>query len=87
MIAANDALMTTYKTESCSLHVRVSNKAALHLYVDTLGYENTGTEKAYYADGEDAHNMRLTFKYGLKDQGLTDDEMKVLESLGLLDVK
>ena len=76
-----------YKTESCSLHVRVSNKAALHLYVDTLGYENTGTEKAYYADGEDAHNMRLTFKYGLKDQGLTDDEMKVLERLGLLDVK
>ena len=87
MIAANDALMTTYKTESCSLHVRVSNKAALHLYVDTLGYENTGTEKAYYADGEDAHNMRLTFKYGLKDQGLTDDELKVLERLGLLDVK
>ena len=86
MIAANDALMTTYKTESCSLHVRVSNKAALHLYVDTLGYENTGTEKAN-ADGEDAHNMRLTFKYGLKDQGLTDDELKVLERLGLLDVK
>jgi ribosomal protein S18 acetylase RimI-like enzyme len=87
MIAANDALMTTYKTESCSLHVRVSNKAALHLYVDTLGYENTGTEKAYYADGEDAHNMRLSFKYGLKEQGLNDEELKVLERLGLLDVK
>ena len=86
MIAANDALMTTYKTISCSLHVRVSNKAALHLYCDTLGYENVGTEAAYYADGEDAHNMRLTFKYGLKDQGTTDEEMKVLERLGLLNV-
>jgi len=31
--------------------------------------------------------MRLSFKYGLKEQGLNDEELKVLERLGLLDVK
>ena len=87
MIAVNDALMTTYKTESCSLHVRVSNEAALHLYVDTLGYENVGTEKAYYADGEDAYNMRLTFKYNLKEQGIRETEISTLKRLGLLDIR
>jgi len=44
----------------CSLHVRVSNKAALHLYRDTLGYDQNGVEVKYYADGEDAFDMRKT---------------------------
>lgn len=72
-----------------SLHVRASNRAALHLYMDTLGYECVGgpllapgdcpvlsrprltqrfspaprsvcdREPGYYADGEDAFDMRL----------------------------
>ena len=42
--------------------VRVSNQAAIHLYVDTLGYEQNDVEAKYYADGEDAYDMRKTFK-------------------------
>ena len=46
-----------------SLHVRVSNKAALHLYQNTLQFESDKIEAKYYADGEDAYSMRkdLTF--------------------------
>lgn len=42
--------------------VRVSNQAAIHLYVDTLGYEKNDVEAKYYADGEDAYDMRKTFE-------------------------
>lgn len=41
-----------------SLHVRASNRGALHLYVDTLGYDVCDREPGYYADGEDAFDMR-----------------------------
>ena len=50
-----------YGAEYCSLHVRVSNRAAIGLYNGVLGYEIIETEKAYYADGEDAYDMRLYF--------------------------
>ena len=43
-----------------SLHVRVSNKGAFHLYNETLGYNVQDTEEKYYADGEDAFDMRKT---------------------------
>lgn len=43
-----------------SLHVRVSNKAALHLYQNKLQFEIKGTESKYYADGEDAYWMIKT---------------------------
>lgn len=41
-----------------SLHVRESNAAAIHLYSQTLGFKNHGTESKYYADQEDAFDMR-----------------------------
>ena len=44
-----------------SLHVRKSNRAAFHLYTETLKYEINEIEKGYYADGEDAYDMRCTF--------------------------
>jgi peptide alpha-N-acetyltransferase len=44
-----------------SLHVRQTNRAAIGLYRDTLGFEVHGVEKGYYADGEDALHMRLNF--------------------------
>ena len=44
-----------------SLHVRVSNKGAFHLYHETLGYNIQDTEQKYYADGEDAYSMRKPF--------------------------
>ena len=45
-----------------SLHVRKSNRAAFHLYNETLKYEIHDVERGYYADGEDAYDMRCTFK-------------------------
>jgi N-alpha-acetyltransferase 10/11 len=45
-----------------SLHVRKSNRAAYHLYSVTLAYEVHDVEKGYYADGEDAYDMRCYFK-------------------------
>lgn len=37
----------------------MSNKAALHLYRDTLGFEVEKIESKYYADGEDAYAMKV----------------------------
>ena len=47
--------------EYVSLHVRKSNKAAYHLYSVTLRYQVNDVEKGYYADGEDAYDMRCYF--------------------------
>lgn len=48
----------TFAASYVSLHVRISNTAALRLYRDTLGFNVDGTEAKYYADGEDAFAMR-----------------------------
>ncbi|KAH6604598.1 hypothetical protein Trco_006305 [Trichoderma cornu-damae] len=53
------AMVETFQAKYVSLHVRVSNVAARHLYEDTLGFRNEKTESKYYADGEDAYSMRL----------------------------
>ncbi|KAH8922704.1 hypothetical protein BT69DRAFT_1282038, partial [Atractiella rhizophila] len=45
--------------EFVSLHVRKTNRAALALYKDSLGFELAGVEKAYYGDGEDALQMKM----------------------------
>ena len=50
-----------FDAEYVSLHVRESNRAAFHLYKETLDYEIHDVEKGYYADGEDAYDMRCTF--------------------------
>jgi hypothetical protein len=52
-------MVETYQAKYVSLHVRVSNVAARHLYEDTLGFSNEKTEAKYYADQEDAFSMRL----------------------------
>ena len=44
-----------------ALHVRKSNRAAFHLYSQTLDYEIRDVERGYYADGEDAYDMRKVF--------------------------
>ncbi len=51
-----------FGAEFVSLHVRKSNRAAFHLYNETLRYEINDIERGYYADGEDAYDMRCTFK-------------------------
>eukprot|EP00958_Prasinococcus_capsulatus_P024086 scaffold3720_cov401-Prasinococcus_capsulatus_cf.AAC.9 len=69
MRAAQKAMEEVFDAEFSSLHVRVSNRAALALYTRTLGtnayrdrYEILKTEPKYYADGEDAYDMRVTLK-------------------------
>ncbi len=37
--AAHHQMKTVYESHYCSLHVRVSNRAAITLYKDILGYE------------------------------------------------
>jgi peptide alpha-N-acetyltransferase len=55
---AHDAMELTQESDYVSLHVRVSNRAALGLYQDRLGYRVADTEVGYYADGENAYQMR-----------------------------
>ncbi|CAI7673619.1 unnamed protein product [Penicillium pancosmium] len=53
------AMAESHRAHYVSLHVRVSNIAALRLYRDTLGFEVEKIESKYYADGEDAYAMHL----------------------------
>jgi N-alpha-acetyltransferase 10/11 len=55
-------MQEVFDAEYVSLHVRKSNKAAYHLYSQTLAYEVYEIEKGYYADGEDAYDMRCYFR-------------------------
>jgi len=52
-------MVETFGAQYVSLHVRVSNKAAIHLYTKTLKFDQEKSEPKYYADGEDAHCMKL----------------------------
>jgi N-alpha-acetyltransferase 10/11 len=60
-------MQDNFDAQFVSLHVRKSNRAALALYRDNLKFKFRrlnrlhDTEKGYYADGEDALAMRLTF--------------------------
>lgn len=62
-MAIERAMAETYGASYVSLHVRVSNKAALALYRDTLGFKVDGTEPSYYADGEDAFGMKMDLNH------------------------
>ena len=71
-----------------SLHVRKSNRAAFHLYNETLKYEIHDIERGYYADGEDAYDMRCTFKKdevkiekGEGDDAVVDQVAKAVEEV------
>ncbi|KAI4382985.1 hypothetical protein MLD38_008872 [Melastoma candidum] len=62
MNAAQNAMDQVYGAEYVSLHVRKSNRAAFNLYTETLGYKIHDVEAKYYADGEDAYDMRKQLK-------------------------
>lgn len=57
-----------FNAEHVSLHVRYTNRAAFTLYSQTLGFEIHDIEKGYYADKEDAYDMRKMLPAGLKKQ-------------------
>ena len=66
-------MFETYGAVYVSLHVRVSNIAALALYRDTLGFKVVGTEAKYYADGEDAYSMRMDLDY-LREEAMDAED-------------
>jgi len=70
-------MVETFGAHYVSLHVRVSNEAAIHLYRDTLGFKTDKTEAKYYADGEDAFGMRLdlaSIREQLRDGAAAEDK-------------
>ena len=58
MNQASYAMVECFDAQYVSLHVRKSNRAALHLYTSSLGFKILEIEPKYYADGEDAYSMR-----------------------------
>ena len=51
-------LAECYSAQCCGLHVRISNAAAVKLYVETLDYDVADIIPQYYGDGEDAYFMK-----------------------------
>lgn len=92
-------MVETFSAHYVSLHVRMSNVAALHLYRDTLGFTVDKVESKYYADGEDAYCMRMELsdmKAELRDQedeadddgkSVGEDEGEAVGSEGAKDKK
>ena len=79
MQATHYQMQRVYGCKICSLRVRVTNRAAYTLYKDVLGYEVHDVDKEYYADKEDAYDMRVTFE-GLKEPTDAEEkETKIME--------
>jgi len=57
MRACHEAMKSVYEAKYVSLHVRISNAAAIQLYFGILNYEKNSIATSYYADGEDAFDM------------------------------
>jgi N-alpha-acetyltransferase 10/11 len=58
MKCAEISLYHFYRVCTITLHVRVSNNAAINLYQKKLGFLFDSVDEKYYADGENAHSMR-----------------------------
>mmetsp|Transcript_28377 Transcript_28377/g.53660 ORF Transcript_28377/g.53660 Transcript_28377/m.53660 type:complete len:212 (+) Transcript_28377:110-745(+) len=76
MTSAQKAMVEVFGAEYVSLHVRKSNRAALHLYKQTLGYEVNDIEAKYYADNEDAYDMRKVLQPELAEKRKKKDGKK-----------
>ncbi|SLM40951.1 n-terminal acetyltransferase a complex catalytic subunit ard1 [Lasallia pustulata] len=74
------AMAETFGAQYVSLHVRMSNIAALRLYRDTLGFKVEKVEAKYYADGEDAYSMKMDLGF-IREQAL-DAESDGVEDEG-----
>ncbi len=84
MTAAQEAMAETFAAEYVSLHVRKSNRAAFSLYTTTLGYQINDIEAKYYADSEDAYDMRKYFgKHKKKEKGGAAEEKADADATGL----
>ena len=76
MTHAINMMQEYFDADFVSLHVRVSNRPALHLYHKNLGFDVSGIEKEYYADKEDAYKMRKYFKKDKKPKDEVTIEIK-----------
>ena len=76
MAHAINMMQEYFDADFVSLHVRVSNRPALHLYHKNLGFDVRGVEKEYYADKEDAYKMRKYFKKDKKPKDEVTIEIK-----------
>jgi peptide alpha-N-acetyltransferase len=76
MTHAINMMQEYFDADFVSLHVRVSNRPALHLYHNNLGFEVKGIEKEYYLDKENAYKMRKYFKKEKKDKNEVSIEIK-----------
>ena len=76
MTHAINMMQEYFDADLVSLHVRVSNRPALHLYHKNLGFDVRGVEKEYYADKEDAYKMRKYFKKDKKPKDEVTIEIK-----------
>ena len=74
MRRSQQEMQNVFDAEYVSLHVRKSNRAAFHLYSVTLNYTVNDVEKGYYADGEDAYDMRCYFKNNPNDAKKSEQE-------------
>ena len=93
MTHAINMMQEYFDADFVSLHVRVSNRPALHLYHKNLGFDVRGVEKEYYADKEDAYKMRKYFKkdkkpkdevtLDIKDEIKYDDIKNVFEEVDI----
>jgi N-alpha-acetyltransferase 10/11 len=77
MLASQRSMVEVYRAKYCSLHVRKGNYAAFQLYRDVLKFDVHGIEAKYYADGEDAYDMRHPLSRELfKLDEIDDSNMK-----------
>mmetsp|Transcript_24292 Transcript_24292/g.18478 ORF Transcript_24292/g.18478 Transcript_24292/m.18478 type:complete len:138 (+) Transcript_24292:154-567(+) len=81
MRASAHAMKTVFEAEYVSLHVRVSNTAAIGLYRDVLGFQVNKIDYGYYADGEDAFDMKLYFNQKQPIEVKPNEEDKEAEAL------
>lgn len=80
MDQASRAMVENFNAQYVSLHVRKSNRAALHLYTETLKFSISEIEPKYYADGEDAYAMRRDLKE-FKDNEAEDTSVEKLTGI------
>lgn len=77
MEQAHTRMKECFNAAYCSLHVRYTNVAAFHLYSQTLEYKVHKLDEGYYADGEDAYDMRCNFREYDEAEDLAADTNKL----------
>ncbi|KAI0065888.1 acyl-CoA N-acyltransferase [Artomyces pyxidatus] len=60
IVRSEEAMRTTYRAAYVVLNVRKTNRGAICLYRDALGFAVHAIREKHYADGEDAYVMRLS---------------------------